>query len=484
MDLHRSSSNFLASLWSLYVFISLALVLGVSSNLESSSAHGSEPHHPSFGHVKSAAFAPSAKAGGAHPASHGPSSAHAGRAKSAGGGLAGHRPSSLHAGGAKLAAAAPATHEPSSLHAAPADQGSSSPNAAPADQGSPHPNAAPADQGSPHPNPAPADQGSPHPNAAPADQGSPRPNAAPADQGSSPPNAAPADQGGSSSNAVRKPKTPPPPPEEYMKGDPHPMKEFFEQTFGDQRLQFFDNGTTKLSLDQSSGSGFKSKDEYLFITMTIQMKLIPGHSAGSVTTFYLTSSGFGHDEIDIEFLGNATGEPYTLHTNVYVDGKGNREQQFHLWFDPTLDFHTYTLSWTAKRIAWYVDGIPIRQYKSDNANGVPYPSKKPQRIIASLWNADDWATQGGKVKADWSKGPLIAYYKDFTAGFCLWQGGSSSCGITPGPDPKLAWLNEEFDQKGLDKIKWSQENLMVYNYCRDPNRFAEGGIPKECSINP
>ncbi|CAK9147587.1 unnamed protein product [Ilex paraguariensis] len=216
----------------------------------------------------------------------------------------------------------------------------------------------------------------------------------------------------------------------------------------------------------------------------MQLKLVPGNSAGTVTACYLSSQGSNHDEIDFEFLGNLSGDPYILHTNVFGQGKGNREQQFYLWFDPTADFHTYSILWNPKGSCKFsVDGTPIREFKNSESIGVPYPKNQPMRIYSSLWNADDWATRGGLVKTDWSQAPFTASYRNFSADACVWSSGSSSCSSssTPATGNSTAWLTEELDSTDQAKLNGVQKNYMIYNYCSDTMHFPQG-LPQECSI--
>lgn len=62
----------------------------------------------------------------------------------------------------------------------------------------------------------------------------------------------------------------------------------FDLTWGGQRAKIFNGGQLlSLSLDKVSGSGFQSKREYLFGRIDMQLKLVAGDSAGTVTAYYV-----------------------------------------------------------------------------------------------------------------------------------------------------------------------------------------------------
>ncbi|RDX96165.1 putative xyloglucan endotransglucosylase/hydrolase protein 23 [Mucuna pruriens] len=246
-------------------------------------------------------------------------------------------------------------------------------------------------------------------------------------------------------------------------------------TWGEGRGKILNNGhLLTLSLDMASGSGFQSKNQYLYGKFDMQIKLVPGNSAGTVTAYYLRSEGTYWDEIDFEFLGNLSGDPYIVHTNVYTKGMGGREKQFYLWFDPTADFHTYSFLWNPAHVVLYVDGRPIRELKNMEGEGVPYP-KKQAMIYSSIWNADDWATRGGLVKTDWTQAPFTASFRNFRVNGCVWSNGVSSCKSSNSSDKP--WLSEQLDSTNQKMLKWVQKNYMIYDYCTDIKRF-----PQACLI--
>ncbi|KAG4975006.1 hypothetical protein JHK84_032129 [Glycine max] len=61
----------------------------------------------------------------------------------------------------------------------------------------------------------------------------------------------------------------------------------FDLTWGGDRAKILNGGQLlSLSLAKVSASGFKSKKEYLFGRIDMQLKLIAGNSDGIVTTYY------------------------------------------------------------------------------------------------------------------------------------------------------------------------------------------------------
>ncbi|CAN1333930.1 Xyloglucan endotransglucosylase protein 2 [Linum perenne] len=225
------------------------------------------------------------------------------------------------------------------------------------------------------------------------------------------------------------------------------------------------------------GTGFQSKGSYLFGHFSMHIKMVAGDSAGTVTAFYLSSQNSEHDEIDFEFLGNRTGQPYILQTNVFTGGKGDREQRIYLWFDPTKDYHSYSVLWNNYLIAFFVDDVPIRVFKNLKNLGVKFPFDQPMKIYSSLWNADDWATRGGLEKTDWSKAPFVAAYKGFHIDGCEASVQAKFC-ATQG---KRWWDQKEFqdlDAQQYRRIRWVREKFTIYNYCTDRVRYPS--MPPEC----
>eukprot|EP00253_Pinus_taeda_P004748 PITA_04748 len=257
-----------------------------------------------------------------------------------------------------------------------------------------------------------------------------------------------------------------------------PFDNNFIASWGVDHIKQFDGGRqANLLLNKQHGAGFESKGAYLFGHFSMQIKLVQGDSAGTVTAFYLSSQTAEHDEIDFEFLGNKSGKPYILQTNVFTGGKGFREHRIYLWFDPTKDYHSYSVLWNKYQIVFFVDEIPIRVFKNCQDLGLGYPLNQPMKVHSSLWNGDKWATRGGLEKTDWTKAPFIASFREFHVDACEVSSPQSACATQA-----WQWWNQE-DFRDLDwrqwgQLKWVRKDYTIYNYCTDAQRNNK--MPPEC----
>lgn len=252
----------------------------------------------------------------------------------------------------------------------------------------------------------------------------------------------------------------------------------FRNLWGAQH-QKLDHESLSIWLDSTSGSGFKSYHSYKSGYFGTAVKLQPGYTAGVNTNLYLSNiedHKGNHDEIDIEFLGTTQDKPYVLQTNVYIRGSGDgkiigREMRFHLWFDPTQDFHNYAILWKPSEIIFLVDDVPIRRYprKSD----ATFPSR-PMYVYGSIWDASAWATENGKYKANYTYQPFIGRYKNFKLQGCTTD-STSSC--RP-PSVSPPGYGGKLSRQQNVAMQWVQNNYLVYDYCHDPKR--DHALTPEC----
>ncbi|BBN07066.1 xyloglucan:xyloglucosyl transferase [Marchantia polymorpha subsp. ruderalis] len=251
----------------------------------------------------------------------------------------------------------------------------------------------------------------------------------------------------------------------------------FNVTWGKQNVNITGSSrgdvVTLTMTKEKGGAGFRSLSPFLYGHFSMKMKLIKGNSSGTITAFYMSSQDNYKKwcEIDFEFLGNVSGQPYTLQTNVYIQGVGNREQQIYLWFDPTAAHHTYRFLWNQELIMFFVDNRAIRVFHKATDLGIPYLDYQPMYAIGSLWNGEAWATEGGRIKTDWTQQPFVASYTQWNVSdSCQVQNSTGTAGqhacyekahkSSYGQAPNLALTKTQ-----IKYLRWVRKNYVIYDYC-------------------
>ncbi|MCO5587239.1 hypothetical protein L7F22_041186 [Adiantum nelumboides] len=264
-----------------------------------------------------------------------------------------------------------------------------------------------------------------------------------------------------------------------------------------------------LKLDKTSGSGFVSLDNYMYGFYSASIKFpAQDYAAGIVLALY-TSNGdefpSSHDELDFEFLGNIKGRPWRMQTNIYGNGSvaRGREERFNFWFDPTADYHNYSILWNQQHVVFMVDSIPIREIiRSDTIKGdtmeSDYPSK-PMGMYATLWDGSAWATDGGHYKMDYKYAPFVASLKALKMQGCVANPfhqnlekeytspsaslmGCTSLEANNSVNPLEAQEFLSLSSHQQAAMAWVRSTYMYYSYCDDTTRYPTP-LP-ECTSPP
>jgi xyloglucan:xyloglucosyl transferase len=251
--------------------------------------------------------------------------------------------------------------------------------------------------------------------------------------------------------------------------------EGYTQIFGDSNLMLHHEGKkVHISLDERTGSGFRSQESYLHGFFSASIKLPSDYTAGVVVAFYMSNGDVyekTHDELDFEFLGNVRGKDWRIQTNVYGNGSTSvgREERYGLWFDPTEDFHQYSILWTYNKIIFYVDDIPIREVERVPSSGAYFPSK-PMSLYATIWDGSPWATSGGRYKVNYKYAPYTAEFTDLVLHTCP-NHHALPCESASLLSPEQRLTMESFRRR-----------YMTYGYCYDRIRYP---VPlAECHVGP
>lgn len=129
-----------------------------------------------------------------------------------------------------------------------------------------------------------------------------------------------------------------------------------------------------------------------------------------------------------------------------------------------------------------MDTIPIRVFKNNQDIGVSYPNSQPMGVYSTIWNGENWATNNGWVKLNWTHAPFVATYESFNVDACEVQNGNiANCAAST----NSWWDQSEYQTLAnhqINQLQWVRDNYLLYDYCTDLKRFPTA--PPECARNP
>ncbi|CAD6207733.1 unnamed protein product [Miscanthus lutarioriparius] len=279
----------------------------------------------------------------------------------------------------------------------------------------------------------------------------------------------------------------------------------YSPLFGEANMERSADGRgVRLTLNRYSGSGFISKHYYHHGFFSADVTLPMDHTAGVVVAFYLSNGDVfdkTHDELDFEFLGNRRRHEWRLQTNVYGNGSTDRgrEERYLMPFDPTAAAHRFSILWSSRAVIFYVDGVAIREVPRSAAMAGDYPSK-PMAVYATIWDGSTWATDNGRYKVNYRRGPFMAEFSGLVIRGCPAADTAVGNGQGQVGGDRVAMLRLKLGaadcdrdaelmtadyaimtpRKRADMRRWRRRQ-MLYTVCYDTNRYP-ASFP-ECDVD-
>jgi len=110
-----------------------------------------------------------------------------------------------------------------------------------------------------------------------------------------------------------------------------------------------------------------------------------------------------------------------------------------------------------------VDDVPIRRY--ERKTEATFPDRE-MWAYGSIWDASDWATDGGRYRADYRYQPFVSRFAGLKIGGCAADASTGCQPVPASPSSGTAALSAQQEAA----MRWAQRNSMVYYYCLDASR--------------